>query len=461
MTRPTGYAHAALAANDGLFTPEAFTEATGAFTEILAQLENQGEVAENTAVPAGQADAEALYVSNAGFTPLFGGSTPQMLYFPEGPGGRARPAEVAVDQVVLGSFGENLDFIALRDGAKSIQVDSVTTGHNPYKVAQRVEQALGERRGGVHHLISRRGDIYSFVPWNRTVDSSSLAATSRGLQLPDRAVFIELESWTNALKVPYATGDDFKVLALEPYTPAQYTALAFVLKKLGIWANADLSAPLGYVPATVRRYAGNANGHTPGVFTRAALGAAKTPGAEFDLPITWQTGQRAPSHLNGALLEQRIALHFPGTPAGTPLSAFSAIKTIYDNAIPNFSFQTELFTQRSTPVFEAGTTAASGAGAAAQNASNARGSGFERSAVLQNQTRTGMYSAAAIANDAIVRETLAFSGRQAQQNESTPSVPVLHRALAFDYSTGAWVVAESRVIRGVYTPPAPRTTPST
>lgn len=465
MSRDTVYTEQALAGNDEFFDEEGFeTATTNSYAAILERLGLQGEVAQNLAVPNDDAAATSTYVSRAGFDTLFAGDTPRMLYVPEGNGARDRPEGAVVDQIVLHSFGYAIDRLALRSGARSIQVDDPSSGHNPYKVAQRLDQVLFGQRQSTSHIITRRGDIISATPWNRAPAVNALGA-ARPLHVPDRSISVELESWHTAYKVSFrdTPEDAFKVLGQAPYTPAQLTALAFLMKKLGVWSDSDVTTPMGFRFADVRNKLGTASGHVPGIVNASALAdtASHSPGGEFEYPIDWELGGPLPSHLNEELYTRRNQLYHANTPAGTRISHYFTLKGLYDNTLPVYAFQTELFETRAEPVFEGEQTGASGAGAAAQSSSNARGSGFARSEIMQTQSRTGLYSAAAIAADAVIRETQAFSGRQATNAEATPAVPVIQRGLAFDFASGQWVVTSTTIVRGTYTPPTPRTPPAT
>jgi hypothetical protein len=234
------------------------------------------------------------------------------------------------------------------------------------------------------------------------------------------------------------------------------------MKKFGGWSGSDVTTPLGFRFADVRNKIGTGSGRVAGIVNASALSNTPTfsPGGEFEYPTDWKTGTPLPSHLNEELYTRRNQLYYANAPEGTLISHFHTVKSLYDVTLPVYSFQTEIFEARTAPVFEGEQAGASGAGAAAQSSSNARGEGFTRSEAIQMQTRTGLYSAAAIAADAVVRETQAFSGRQAANAQATPAVPVIQRALAFDFASGQWVLATTTIVRGTYTPPAPRATPA-
>lgn len=421
------------------------------FAPILARLERLTGIAQNIETPDDDGDATSRYVSRDGFDALFAGDTPRLLYIPEGGGARARPDGAVVDQVVLHSFGYATDRAALRNGARSVQVDSTRVGHSPAKLAARVQQVLFGQRQSTSHLVTRRGDIVCATPWNRA-PAVNAQGPARSLHVPDRSISIELESWHTAYHVPFrgTPEADFKVLGLMPYTPRQLAALSWLLKKLSVWSGADVSAPLGFTFAEARGKLGGASGHVPGVYAGGPTG----PGGEFEYPAAWTLGDPIPSHLNEDLYKRRNGIYYAGAATGTPISHYGAVARLYASQ-PIYSFQTELFSTRPTPVFETQQTAVVGTAAIAQQATNARGSGYARSEALQNMTRTGMYSAAAVSNDSVVREATTAAARDGGTIQQSIATPQMRSALAFDFGRGEWVLATTRVVAGTMPIPAP------
>jgi hypothetical protein len=276
MARDTTYAQEALSANDSTFSIEALEAAQqNSFDRILSQLSSQAAIQQNLETPTDTSTSPdgstTLYVSPAGYSTLFA-TQPKTLYLSEGKGARTRPTNAIVDQVVLHSFGWSIDSVALRAGAKSIQVDSREVGYNPYKVYQRVQQVLFGARQATSHIITRRGDILSACPWNRApaVNAGGQAAS---LRVPERSISIELEAWWTGYNVDFrrTPEGDFKILGQMPYTPEQITALAFLLRKLGIWSSCTPTDPLGFTYAQVSSVVGNASGHRPGIVNVSAL----------------------------------------------------------------------------------------------------------------------------------------------------------------------------------------------
>lgn len=466
MSRDTSFAQRALAANDTEFGDDGYVEASASsFAPILERLERQTAIAQNIDTPDDDGDATSLYVSRAGLDTLFAGNAPRLLYLPEGGGARARPDGAVVDQVVLHSFGYAVDRVALRSGARSIQVDDIAMGHNPYKLAQRVQQVMFGRRESTSHLISRRGDIVCATPWNRGPAVNATGA-ARNLHVPDRSISIELESWHTTYHVPFrgTDEDDFKVLGLMPYTPRQLAALSWLLKKLGVWSGVDVSKPLGFTFAEVRGLIGSASGHTPGIVSVGALAQSggASPGGEFEYPADWTLGSAIPSHLNEDLYKRRNDIYYASAGVGAPISHYGTLARSYASQ-PVYELGSEIFSTRPTPVFETQQTAVVGTAAVAQQATNARGSGYARSDDLQNQTRTRMYSAGAVSNDSVVREATVAAVRENQTTQQSIATPQIRSALAFDFGRGEWVLATSRVVAGtrpVPAPPAPTRTPT-
>lgn len=454
MPRDTPYSQQALSANDSTFSIEALEAAQqNSFDRILTQLTAQGAIQQNLETPT---DASAspdgtptLYVSSTGFASLFA-MQPKMLYLSEGEGARTRPTNAIVDQIVLHSFGWDIDVAALRAGAKSIQVDSREVGHNPYKVYQHVQRALFRSRCATSHIITRRGDILSLCPWNRApaVNAGGQAAS---LRVPERSISIELEAWWTGYNVDYrrSSEDEFKVLGLMPYTPEQLSALAFLVRKLGIWSSSAPTSPLGFTYADVSGLVGNASGHRAGIVNVSALDRARAgqPGGEFELPLDWKVGDAIPAHLDSALWQRRLQIYYGGYATGTQLSAYARLQQAY-GTLPLYSMQTELFETRSTTLYSSSPPAVPGPRAAAAVAASTQGEGFARAETMQRTARAGFYEAAPTTADAVTIAIAQYTGTLGGVQSQTPQVPVIRNALAFDFAQGKWVLATTRVQAG-------------
>lgn len=424
---------------------------SGSFARILDQLNAQSGIQQNLETPQSALvspdGTRTLYVSALGYQTLFA-TAPKTLYVPEGQGARTRPTNAVVDQVVFHSFGYRIDSTALRAGANSIQVDNRNTGHNPFKVYQRLQQVLFSPRQATSHIITRRGDIISATPWNRApaVNSGGQAAS---LRVAERSISIELESWHTAYNVPFrgTPEERFRVLGQMPYTPEQMSAVAFLLKKLGIWSNVDPTNVLGFTYSEVSSKLGAAGGHVPGVVNASVIDRTQvgSPGGEFEFPTTWVTGDAIPSHLDAALWAERVRIYYGALGTGTPISHFNTIKNVYA-ALPTYAYETELFETRENALFSATPPAAGGIPAVAQEAANTTGAGFARAQTMQQSNRSGLYEAAPVANDAVITATETYSGRMSSQAQAVVATPVIRNALAFDFGTGRWVIATSRLV---------------
>lgn len=458
MSRDTAYAQQALSENDGLFSMDELEAATtGSFDRILTQLNAQSAIQQNLETPQ---DAQAspdgtrtLYVSATGYSTLFA-TAPKTLYVPEGQGARPRPTNAIVDQVVLSSFGYRIDSTALRAGAQSIQVDNRSTGHNPFKVYQRLQQVLFNARQSTSHIISRRGDIISATPWNR---GPAVAGTgqAQSKRVAERAISIELESWHTSYNVPFrgTPEDQFKVLGLMPYTPEQMSALAFLLKKLGLWSQTDPTNPLGFTYPEVSNLVGTAGGHIPGMVNVSVLDRAQShsPGGEFELPTAWKIGDPIPSHLDATLWNRRLQIYYGSLAPGTAISHYNTIKQVY-TGLPTYAFETELFETRENVLFTATPPETGGVNAVARIAANTQGEGFARSQAMQQSLRSGLYEAAPIANDAVIQATTEFNARADRTEQAVNATPIMRNALAFDFAQGRWVIATSVTVSP--TPPS-------
>lgn len=452
MARNTQYAEQALSANDTTFTTEELQNAgAGSFQQILSQLEAQSGIQQNLEVPQAEGvspdGTRTLYVSSSGYATLFA-TAPQMLYVPEGLGARERPAGAVVDQVVLHSFGWRIDSAALRAGANSIQVDNRVTGHNPYKVYQRLQQVLASPRQSTSHIITRRGDIYCATPWNRGPAVNGGGQAQR-LHMPERSISIELEEWHTGYNVQHGSvpEDQFRVLSKMPYTPEQLSALAFLLRKLGIWSNVNATTPLGFTFAEAQSKLGTGSGHVPGIVNMSVLDRNQlwSPGGEFELPATWKIGDAIPGHLDRALWEQRVEIYYSGLAVGTPISHHYTLQQVYAG-LPTYALETELFAARETTLYTTRLPASGGVGAAAQAAANDRGAGFVRAQDMQQATRSGLYDAAPVSTDAVMIATAEYAGRMDKTASTQYAVPVVRNALAFDFAQGQWVLATTRIV---------------
>lgn len=449
MSRDTTYAQQATSDNDGLFSMDALEAAqTGTFARILEQLNAQSGIQQNLETPQAANTSpdgtRTLYVSASGYNSLFA-TSPKTMYVAEGLGATTRPANAVVDQVVLHSFGYRIDSTALRAGARSIQVDNRDTGHNPFKVYQRLQQVLFSPRQATTHIITRRGDIISATPWNRAPAVNS-GGQSRSLRVGERSISIELEGWYTAYNVPFrgTSEERFRVLGMMPYTPQQMTALAFLFKKLGLWTQTDPTNPLGFTYAEVASKVGSGSGHVPGVVNMSVLDRTQvgSPSGEFEFPTTWAKGTPIPSHLDSALWAERVQIYYGGLADGAQISHFHTLKQLYAT-LPTYAFETELFETRENVLYTPAPSDVGGVGAAAQDAANVRGEGFARSQAMQQSNRSGLYDAAPVANDAVISATEIYTGRMNNAATTVVSTPVLRNALAFDFGTGRWVIATS------------------
>ncbi len=462
--RDTSFEQQALRERNTTFTPEALASADRlSFERILTGINAQAGVQSNVQVPEplnmSSDGTPKLYVSTSGFSTL-GSSGGRMLFVPEGDGADSRPADVLadrkVDQVVLHSFGWRIDKMALRSGARTIQVESEATGYNPYKVYARLQQVLSGSGQATSHIISRRGDIISSTPWNRTPAVNTSQAAGR-LRVGERSISIELEAWHTSNYVSFRSTpeDTFRIVSMVPYTSEQMTALAFLLKKLAVWSsNVSILTPMGFTLGTVQSLLGNAAGHEAGTCNYSALsseGSAKySPGGEFQLPLGWALGDDIPAHMAPQADAWRLRFQKQyveqGVELGTPLSSYDRLIDIAA-ALPVYSLQTEIFGPVSTPIFEVA-PATSAPSAPSETATRNEGEGFSRSQEMQATSRSGLYSAGPIASDAVYIAAAERNSRDTLARITAVAAPVITNALGFDYNTGQWVYATTTLKQG-------------
>jgi len=448
MTETT-FGEQAVAASDTTFTPDELASVVaGGFSRILDGLEAQTAVQRNQAVPA-TAAATDRYVARTGFDSLLPGREFQYTRSTIGRG-FARPSEVTqadpspVDQVVLRSFGWSIDQAALRLGARSIRVDSLESGHNPYKIFARIQEATQQPHRAPSHLISRRGDIYSLVPWNRAPDCN-LSQAARSKRVADRAISIELEAWHTGFYVPYssATERTFRITGLMPYTDAQMQAVAFLLRKLGVWSNTDPTTCLGFTMSQIGARLGNGGSHQAGTVLESVFSSQtpQSPGGEWQFPPDWVLGDPLPGHLSdqSAAWTTRLQTYYTGqgVAAGTAISHYKTIKDIYDT-LPVYDIETSLFEAQSAAAVYVADPGAPTASAPASAAADATGESFARSQRMQGSLRNQLYDAMSVANEATSTAVALQAMRANAMRTAKISIPVVRNALAFNFATGEW-----------------------
>lgn len=461
MTRVTPFAEQALSANNEEFTPDALLEAgRNSFSRILGAYGEQSSVQRNEATPTPATTDEngqpILYVSDVGYAELFADAAQMItLYGSENAQGRARPEEVLsnrqVDQVVLHSFGWAIDVAALRAGARSIQVEA-QTGHNPYKVYNRLQQVLAGRTPGTTHVISRRGDIYNVLPWSKAPPSNAVRSLAEQ-QVEGRSISIDLEAWHTTQNIPFQGTDEtqFRIVGMMPYTAEQMSALAFLMKKLGLWCTSDVFTSLGFTRDVVRPKLGNGNQHAPGVvnFSAYAPNERFSPGGEFELPEGYKLGDPLPAHLSADAASWNMRFErlyrANGYADGAPLSALSNLRSIAEN-IRDYSFETELFVSLTAPaVFEAAPPETILA-AANEVALAAVGSGYARAQTMQSTTRARMYEAGPIALDAAATAAAELEATQLAQRSTAVTVPATQSALCFNFELQMWGYQQVQIV---------------
>lgn len=457
------FSEQALAASDSTFTPDELASATtGGFGQLITLLAEQTQVQRNEGVGRGAQISTDRYVSYAGFSALVSGATAEYTRS-DIARGRQRPTEVResdpsmVDQVVLRSFGWTVDRAALVAGSRSIRVDALDTGHNPYKVFARLQEATLQQHKGPSHLITRRGDIYSVVPWDRAPDCNT-SQYAQQKSIADRAISIELEAWHTAYQVPYSRQHelDFRIKAMMPYTPAQMLALAFLLRKLAVWCGQDPTPCLGFTTQQLGALVGNGGDHRPGVIVESAFGthAVMSPGGEWQLPPDYELGAPLPGHLtpNAAAWNERLRLHYTskGVAQGAQISHFKTLKDAFDT-LPVYDATTELFEPAGALSVYTADPGGPTANAAASAAGDATGEAYARSQRMQGSLRNQLYDAASVANEATNTALQLQAMRVNAGRTAKLSVPVIRNALAFNFATGEWTI----VIGNTTLSPAP------
>lgn len=448
----------------------------GQLQAVHAQLAQQSRVQRNETPPEAAGADQAyppLVVSPTGFAEVLPGASIQPIA--AGRSARDRPDEVLsdtrVDQIVLGSFGYRQDAAAMRARRRSadpppseqgagrdasgggsasagtpVSPQTTTPELSRAKIQQRV-RAVTTGPVAVSHLITRSGDILSSVPWNRA-PAGFVPRQLADRRVEERAVYIELEALYTADVAPREQDSArAAILNLIPYTDQQIAALAFLMRKLCAWSGQDTLPVLGVQSSEVLPKTGTASGHAPGMFDVGVFGrntAVQGAGGEFSLPLDWKIGDPPPAHLQSVwpLWEQRIELYYRrlGYGDGSQISAWKLLEAAFLR-VREYDLSTEVFSAADaapvyTPAIPRGTERA-----IADVPMNAEGRGYARSQRLQGTPRTGLYDAAASANDAAVLTGAQYTARLEAVATTTVTAPVVVSALGFDFATGTWVTS--------------------
>lgn len=440
---------------------------TAAFEATFSQLrrffETNSEVYSNFRRANRQSPSDLRIISPAGFHELSelglipkSDAIPSMTYVPPKDGGLSRPrardparSAANVFQVCLHSFGGAVDIGTLGTGAaRSIPVDPAT-GYSPVRLLNGLGEFIKGSRGvGIHHLISRRGDIFNSSSWDDVANhAGGPLAQSSGARPNLNSIGIELEEWFIRHDGP---GSRINLVSDRvPYTEEQLTAIAFIVKKLNTWTNNGVALRwLGPGNETVQALLAK----TPGFFNHSAMNPNHgDPEGEWELPEGYQIGDPFPARWEERrrTYQKRINFYYGNYAPGTVISHWDRLFEKV-NRIRTFNATTEIFDTSlaaapSLVEVPSITSNATGGVAVAQTAVRDRVSSMQRSQLMTNVNRAEFYLAAQNQNNAVAAAFAEHARALLAVTTPTRTPPIITDAVAFDFSTGKWVTASTTI----------------
>lgn len=419
------------------------------FNRIFELYNRQRQVQANEDVPEVE-DAGDLHLSATGFSDLVlpDGARFMRLSSRNMRAGE-RPSAVLenqqVDQIIVHAAGWSFDRpdIELRRAGSPVEVG---TGYSPAKVAGLIQQYLRGSRQAPHCLISRRGDIYCLVPWSKSTLLSVPRENTSDIQ--DRSISVALEARYTARVVGYEEGrPDLPIAMVEPVTAAQRTALAFIARKLMVWAGLSSMPALTGTSDEILPKLGTGGDHTPCLVAYAAydytLPDQSLP--EMLLPDDWTVGDVStlPAYVRrDAVLRAwtvRVNQTYPalGYTQGGRVSDWPGVLRERD-ALPAYAFSTDLFAPAETSrVFDV-RPPTSVVAASNERARISTGEAYQRARAISSAVRSDLYDAAGVALDATVISAMEAEARNRAVEDGITHVAITQSALGFDFETGLW-----------------------
>lgn len=433
-----------------LTDPSALAELeANSFNAIFEQYGRQRAVQANEDVPAGDG-ARELNLSDYGFSalPLADGARFVRLSSPHIQTTERTAATLEnqlVDQMIVHAVGWSYDKPNLENRRAGSPIEEGTR-YNPAKVATVIQEYLSGRRKAPHCLISRRGDIYCFIPWSKA--SALSVPTGNTADIQDRSISVAFEALYTTQVVAYSPRDESLPIAMiEPVTSSQIGALSFLALKLMSMAGITELPVLDGTLAQLTPKLGTGGSHTPGILSYGAIdysmSAEMLP--EFLLPEDWVVGSVStlPARLKrSAVLRAwttRIQRAYPlfGFTRGFPVSDWPRLTSRISQANV-FAYETELFTPPAPArVFEAQPPQ----GVVAASSSRARivtGEAYQRAYDMSSATRSSLYDAASVALDATVIAAMEKEARNRSVEDGVTHVAIAQSALGFDFNDGLW-----------------------
>ena len=404
--------------------------------------ENAEAIANTRRQPSFRRVTDTRIISNAAIPEALVGK--DFIYAPSGGEGfTARRRGHPLVHFCVHSFGKSFDINSIKNSTSLSVAADPETGYNPHRFYNGVRVLIGassRKRVGIHHVISRRGDIVNSVPWNF---EARHAGAARGASHPGGvagSIGLELEMW-------YVKDSRRRnvnpVLDQVPYADPQMIALAFIFKKWMTWTQQPGMAQwLG--PLSEECHA-RIRAKEPGCFQHSDLRPKGDAGGEFHFPVDWVTGDPMPPGPPSSVPRQYQAWvdRWYGTQRGTPISGWYKLFTLAER-MRTPDLQTEIFDTSieagrrinlPSPVSPNGT----GSTAVAQRQARDMAIGVDRSQRSQSRSRADIYSDAQSTNSALAQTFQIARSNNAAVVAALGTNPVIVDGLGFDYTKGLWV----------------------
>lgn len=344
-------------------------------------------------------------------------------------------------QLCMHSFGLTWSRARMRGTPEAVQPATDRFGYNPYRFLNGIRDMViprsqGGRNVGVHHFVSRRGDICNMAPWDNQATHAAGYAQRRSIALELETHLIRDTTLPRARQLNFTT-------AVPPYTQEQLLSTAFIVKKMLTWTPDDRILQYLGVEESARRLI---RAGAPGMFTHHTVATRSKVDAfcEFEFPEGYRKGDPYPTHPSFSttprLWDRRIERFHADKPRGAPLSAWEDLFGKV-RRMRSFNLGTEVFDSAvGTQVLDIQPPTVSGSGpaAAAGSAARIRTVGTIRSQNMANTSRAGLYQAARGVSTTTARVWDEGRARTEQVTRQVVRIPVITGSLCFNYVTGLW-----------------------
>ena len=351
--------------------------------------------------------------------------------------------------IVMHSFGRGYDKPRLNKTKNRVVAIDPKTGHSPARFSNGIRtfvQPDEDNKNSIHHLISLRGDFVNMVAWdNRCQHGGGGSPSGLKVGINDNAIGIEHEEWMT--KSPNKTHVR-DLIDQGPFSEQQYALDAFVIKKLEAYTEKSFTKYLGGSTDTLRS---NINNKVNGCFNHANISSHHDPGAEFFIPPGFELKKTPISEIlvhpktgTAKEWEARFALWYGDLPEGFKLSAYDRIFAKVAR-IRAFDMSSEVFDPSINRAL-VGMVVPDATGAyttlAAQRASKTIIAGVTRAEKMVVERSTVFAQSNAHAT-AVSSAWSRHAGKLSQLSSQATRLPVVKNGVAFDYTSGVWINADT------------------